>query len=636
MRVRTHLISMPWAVPETPSIQIACLKAHLDKQLPSSDGCISYSAFFSILHDFKGRAHNRFFDDVLYYKEYIYLLLYLRRYGPPEFRPKPATLNILKSLRTPFAKPLTLPLLNGLEQATRRFLDGQVAPKLLNQGLNLVGFTLNYSQVYSSLYAAEYLRRRFSRRCFLFVFGGYSASLPTTYKLLTELSVPGVVVAGEGEKKLEFLVRTVRELPFSEVSQVSDAVADIDPGIIMIGGKANLGAHDPVRYATQLDTLNDLALPDYTEYFRALRQACADGPAYHAFRENTAVSMEGSRGCFVKCDFCSMNRTWHGFRKRSAERIMSDALALTRRYHTCRINFVDGMCNSWAEEYARRMVQQDIQQHSFMALRAHPSERYWTLLSLAGVTTAVIGIEALSAPLLKAIGKGTSVVQNLATQKYLTELGIKSGNVLITHHPVSTLADINETRRILGQISHWDRFWDVRFQLEAGSPLFEALSKEEQSRLKPGRSFRLPPGVDRFALELHYCVPKCLSPGREVSRAWTDFGREYRRDLERQKVRRPRLEVLRIAPDTLRITDTRHGKSLEYDFTGAEARVYDACHGGLKFDQIVQATGLPFETVRSAVGQFLKLRLLLQVDDHHLSLATRPRDELVRRFFAAQ
>jgi radical SAM superfamily enzyme YgiQ (UPF0313 family) len=629
---------MPWAEPDTPSIQLASLKAHVDTRLQGRCDCSTYSAFFSILHDFRGRAYRKFFRDFECYDEYLYLLLYLRRFGPSEFRRKPAVLRMLKSLRKPCNKPLSLPLLDGLERSTRRFLQCHVAPNLIAKGLNLVGFTLNYSQVYSSLYAAEYLRRRFPERHFLFVYGGSSASLPTVYELLTLLGVPGIVVAGEGETKLELLVRTIQALPFSKAPKVLTAVAGLDPGIIMIGEKVDLSTHNPVCYATQVESLNELALPDYDEYFGALRQACADEQTYNAFREVTYVLVEGSRGCFSKCDFCGQNRTWRGFRKRSAEQVVRDALALAGKYRTSRIDFADNVCDTWAEDYARMLIQQGIQVQSCMELRSNHPERFWTTLALAGINSVQVGVEAISSPLLKTIGKGTRVVQNLAAHKYLNELGVRCNNNLITHHPASALADIEETCRILEQIPHLDPFNVVQFELHAGSPFYEGLSKEERARLRLTRSFRLPPDAARYALELKFQLPKRLSPGREVTRAWSEFARQYRRELARRKALRPqpRLEVERVAPDTLRITDARHGKVLSYDFSAAAARIYDTCHCGLKLDEIVQATGLSLETVKAEVEQFLKLKLVLRVDDYFLSLATRPRDELVRRYFVTQ
>ena len=624
---------MPWAQPDAPSIQLAGLKAHLDGALKRRDACRTYPAFFSILQDFKGRAFQKFFRTCAFYGEYVYLPLYVRRFGPSQFRGSTAVKHLLEVIRIPRAKPLALSALNGLERATRSYLDRHVAPHLITRGLNLVGFTLNFDQGYASFYAAEHLRRAFPGRHFLFVYGGYGVSLPSVHKLLTELAIPGVAVLGEGERKLELLVRTFEKLPLSSAGTVLAAAAGLDPGIVVIGEKVDFTSRNPAHSDTQMKSLSELALPDFDEYFAALRRACADEKTYAAFCASTNVLVEGSRGCFGRCDFCAVNRSWRGFRKRSAVQVAGDSLALTRKYHTSHVRFVDNVCDTWAAGYARMLLQGGVRQQSFMELRANHPEQFWSSIALAGVEGVQIGVEALSSALLKAMGKGTRAVQNLAAHKYLAELGIRPDNLLITHHPASTLADVRETRRILEQIPHLDPFGLSKFQLIAGSPLYEGLSRHERAGLRLNRLFRLPSGAARFALEYSFEVPRRRGPGREVRRAWNSFERHYERARARHQAQRPRLEVVRVAPDTLRITDTRDGKMLCADFSGAAARIYDACHRGLKLGKIVQTTGLSPETVKAGLARFLRSKLVLRADDDYLSLATRPRDELLRRYF---
>jgi radical SAM superfamily enzyme YgiQ (UPF0313 family) len=633
MRVRTHLVAMPWSPPDTPSIQIACLKAHLDRARQGRSDCRAYSAFFSILHDFKGGAFLEFFQDVEDYREYVYLALYMRRFGPSSVRRASGIATLLKALRVTWLKPLTLPILNGLERATCRFLDRQVGPHLIARGLNLVGFTLNFPQVYASLYAAEHLRRRFPERHFLFVYGGCLASLPVVYRLLADLGIPGVVVVGEGEKKLELLVRRFEGLPPADARTALAAAAGLDPGIIVIGEPVDLGVRDPAHHVTGVKTMGELARPDYDEFFATLRRACADGEAYASFRATTDVLVEGSRGCFAKCDFCGLNRLWQGFRKRPADQVLHDTVALTRRHRTSQVIFVDNVCDTWAEAYARMLLQRGIRQRFFMELRANHPERFWTLLALAGLENVQVGVEAISPPLLKATGKGTRVMDNLATHKHLSELGVWPTNLLITHHPASTLADIRETRRIVSQIPHWSPFLPTEFGVEPGSPLYEGLTREERAALRPTRCFRLPARIARYALEYAYEMPDRLNPGRDVMRAWSAFTRQYMRERDLNRAEGPRLDVVRIAPDTLRITDTRRGRMRYYDLSGDAARVYDGCHTGVKADAIARATGLSRETVMASLERFLRLKLVLRVGDAYLSLALRPRDELVRRFF---
>ena len=632
MRIRTHLIAMPWAKPDTPSIQLGSLKAHLDQALGGQADCHPYSAFFTILHELGGPRFGEVHREFDAYDEYAYLLLYLRRFGPAEFRRQPGFARLVKGLRVSWAKPLSVGRLDGLDRATRKFLDDRVGANLLATGINLVGFTLNFDQLYASVYAAEHLRQKHPAQRFLFVFGGCSASLPAAYKLLTRLEIKGVVVIGEGERKLESLVRTLRGLTPEQAAAPLAAVRGMEPGIIEIGEKVDLVACSPACYATQVDEIDELPLPDYDEYFQALRDACADKDAYAAFCGDTSLNVEGSRGCFSRCDFCGLNRTWKGFRAHDAQRVVTSTIALTRKYGTSQVQFVDSVCDAWAREYAQTLLRQGVWQRSFMELRGSHHEEFWTLLSLAGVRSVQVGIEAVAPLLLKAIGKGISVVRNLATQKYLSELGVWTNNNLITHHPRSTLADVAETRRILPYIPHWNPFDLSPFLLMAGSRLYESVSLEERAALKSTCRIRLSAQAARYALEYSYQVPPCLDPGPAVHRAWNAFERGYIRQCKKYECAQPRLDVVRVDSNTLRITDARASNARFYELCGDQARVYECCHAGLTLEEIARETNFSHPTIASAIAPCIKAKLILQVEDHYLSVALRPRDELIRRW----
>ena len=628
MRVRTHLLSMPWASPDAPSIQLGCLTAYLRRAVPDA-GCRAYSAHFSILHALGGHAYRRAFARLAMYGEYLYQALYLRRFGPAEVRGRRPFLRLLRRLRDRDARPPGPRPVEALERVTRRYLDAEVGPALLARGLNLVGFTLNFDQTYASLYAAAHLRHAFPGRRFLFVFGGSTAIAPSAYRLLCALGVQGLVVAGEGERKLELLVRTLRALP--EGADPLAAVAGLHPGIIRIGDPVDLTSPDPARHGLQVERLGDLPLPDYDEFFASLRRACADRRTFAAFQAETTLFVEGTRGCFGHCDFCAMNRSWHGFRRWSAEEVLEVVLALTQRHRTVRVQFVDNVCDTWARRYAELVLAAGLRQQTFMELRAHHGEEFWALLSLAGVEYLQVGVEALSGPLLRAIGKGTTPLQNLAAHKVLCELGVHLGNNLITHHPASTLADVRETRRILREIPHWAPFDLTRFRLMAGSPLYQRLSAEERAGLLPVGYYRLPRATARFACEYSDELPPSLRPARALDRAWDAFRRDYEAARERHARRKPRLEVARVAPGVLRITDTRDGAVRLHDLAGDAARVLDACHRGLGREALASETGLPAPAVDTALARLRRARLVLEVDGAWLALALRPRDELLAR-----
>lgn len=61
----------------------------------------------------------------------------------------------------------------------------------------MVGFTLNYYQLYASIYCARYLQERFRAYKYLFVFGGATVIYPKVAEVLKTLGVEGLCVIGE-------------------------------------------------------------------------------------------------------------------------------------------------------------------------------------------------------------------------------------------------------------------------------------------------------------------------------------------------------------------------------------------------------------------------------------------------------
>jgi len=76
-------------------------------------------------------------------------------------------------------------------------------------------------------------------------------------------------------------------------------------------------------------------------------------------------------------------------------------------------------------------------------------------------------------------------MQNLRAMKYLSELEIVSNSNLITQHPKSTLADVRETKRVLKAIPHFQKLSLSRFELDAGSPIFESLDPDSRELVGP-------------------------------------------------------------------------------------------------------------------------------------------------------
>jgi len=637
MITQISLISMPWATPFSPSIQLGLLKSYIDSVFGDRVRTRCHSAHLGIrLLSPEATAQAMPFD------EHAYMLLVL---GERQRRktqgiallspPLAGALKEISSSRTAGAA-LTQKSLGKLSRATKAYLDSEVAPHLAARGVNVIGFSVIYDQIYASIFAVTYLRRRFPDFKFLFLFGGYSVTIPKVAEIFHNLNVPGLFVVGEGEKKLEMIVQILLDLPDQEFKTGPEIIAARVPGVYRITPMTRLFEREAECFSTQFASLNEVPLADYREYFETLEKASADDEFRLRFLKQCQIPLEGSRGCFAACDFCGLNSTWAGFRAAPADRVVSQAEQLVALYPGTSLFFVDNVCDTWAERYAERLLERELRYEAFMELRAHHQEAFWTKLSLAGVNNIQIGVETFSPGLLAKMGKKTRVFQNIAVQKYLKELGVESCSNLIFCHLESKLADVVETRRALEQLSHLGELSTITFVLVAGSPLYYGLSPEERRALRPALKGAIPAAVREFVFRFGHVPPGRLALDSRTARAWQELEEWYDALKAQCRVNPPELTVRRIAPGRLRVFDSRFEQVHEHILVGADAMLLDVCHSPSRKVRIVADTGLAAAAVEEGLAALVARKLLYESEGVYISLPLRPRDELIQRYYQSR
>ncbi len=626
MRVRLHLISPPWAPPWNASPQLGALKAWIDHTFGAEVKSRTYSAALPILYRYRGNLCTTFHDEFHEAGEAIYLLMYWRKYlsakvpvSAAEIRKFLARLNAARGQ----AEPVTMKIVEGLEAATTAYVADTVLPHLDAEAVNVIGLTINFNQVHAAVMIARQIRDAAPGKKLLFVFGGFLASLPNIVNLLPRLAVEGYTVFGEGERKLELIIRELLD-----AESFDGRLQAPPPGVFRIGDPVNLFERKEELFKTELDDLSQLPVPDYEDYYSFYESVAESDPIF-ARIVPLGLPLEGTRGCFAKCDFCNLNSQWSRFRKQSAADIYLKVQKLAARHPGVRyLVFVDNVCDSFAEKFADDALRSGQRLNFFMELRVHHPLRFWVKLALAGLTCAQVGIEALSPPLLHKMAKGTSVIQNVRVQKYLRELGIKSSAGLITNHPLATRADLEETRRVLRMVSHLDSFVGQRFGLSFGSPLYERLPAAEKRALDSWFFVEPPQALRPFAAAQGYAVPARYLPSVDDWNEWSLLCDEVRRAAARSAAEIPLFTVSRTSSGKRLILDRRFGERA-FTLEGLAARVYDACHEGLKIEFLETALGLQRNEFESELQALVRDELILCVDSHYLSLALRPREEVI-------
>ena len=290
-------------------------------------------------------------------------------------------------------------------------------------------------------------------------------SAPAALKLFPEIDV---VVFGEGELPLAHLVQ-------HHVLEHVDLAALPPANGIQIRGQT--ASDRTPRDFYQLENLDLLPHPDFDDFFEVLS---GFDPLRRFF---PTLPVEISRGCWWQratgpgpaegCAFCNLNLQWHGYRAKSAPRVVAEIDRLTSRYKTLSVAIMDNVLPKESTADILRglsALKKDIA--LFAEIRATTPFEELKLMRAAGLRTVQVGIEALSTRLLRKLRKGTTAIQNLEIMKHCEALGIANLANIIAHFPGSDEQDVHETLRAIEFAFAFRPPKFVSFWLGSGSPVW--------------------------------------------------------------------------------------------------------------------------------------------------------------------
>lgn len=126
----------------------------------------------------------------------------------------------------------------------------------------------------------------------------------------------------------------------------------------------------------------------------------------------------GSRGCVRDCSFCDVKHIWNNFRFRRAEHIVEEILEHHLKYNVTLIEFTDNLINGSLSEFKKLnqlLVNAHAKYPSLKTLKyrgdfiCRPKQQFdendWQLMSQAGGTDLIVGIESFSQPVRYHMGK---------------------------------------------------------------------------------------------------------------------------------------------------------------------------------------------------------------------------------------
>ncbi|HEX4923706.1 MAG TPA: hypothetical protein VFV50_06455, partial [Bdellovibrionales bacterium] len=260
MKTAIHLVSMPMASPRLPSIQLSALKTFLARKLGARATVRAHCAY---LHVAFGIGLQKYAELSQARSELPMKTLFLRRFLSSQDL----------SHESAFADEQTL---EALEHQITAYLDSHLGPALEPDSINVIGFTVNFHQVYSTLYAVQHLIERNPGRKMLFVFGGGSIAVPQVIALMKKLGIDAFAVLGEGENKLAAIAEACLSIDHFDREVLAKAIRDHRAGVFHVGDAFNLLVREPSWFKGQLESVvSDL---DFSDYFQTLEH-CFDDKA---------------------------------------------------------------------------------------------------------------------------------------------------------------------------------------------------------------------------------------------------------------------------------------------------------------------------------------------------------------------
>lgn len=163
-----------------------------------------------------------------------------------------------------------------------------------------------------------------------------------------------------------------------------------------------------------------------------------------------------SRSCPFQCEFCTETIQWGKYRKKSAQQVVGELLALYRRYESQLFLMSDSLLNPIVTDLAQELEKEEISIYWDGYLRADrpAGDTENTMLwRRGGFYRARLGIESGSQRVLDLMNKRITVAEIKSAISALAYAGIKTTTYWVVGFPGETEADFQETLDLLEEMA---------------------------------------------------------------------------------------------------------------------------------------------------------------------------------------
>jgi len=615
------LVAMPWAAPETPSIQIGLLGAVLARaEMPAT----AHSLHLEVTGFFVGKGVALEHVEAVSHQWWRVGLgewIFASAASGDSCGDDGEYLRYLASERVPAELVVAA---QRMRESVPDFLR-QAAAEILASAPRVVGFTNTFAQTLPSLALAAQIKAADPQ--VVIVFGGANCDGLLGQALLATHALVDFVVQGRAEGLLPRLCRALLagRPPAAEPGLLGRALADPAASVTNAASAEHTGHAAPAHA--------DWFRPDYDEYYRRLEQSAVR----EALLPRTRLVIETARGCwwgeYQHCTFCGLNGSAMAFKSATAEQVLTDIDALATRYKRTEFDVVDNILDPTffdhvLPELARRRRDQ-IDYRFFWEIKANLSAQQVRLLRDAGVQRIQPGIESLSTRILRLMLKGVTALQNVKLLVFAASNDLMVTWNIIYGIPGETEDDYQAMAEMIPSLVHLKPPGLVRLQVQRFSPYFDQPAAHGLRLVGPAPYYRHLYAVDPARLpDLAYAFEHDYLDGHDPERAVAPVRRaleHWDRSWSPGKHHSLRYER---GPGFLRLRERRPGfRPRDILLDQVEAELYLACRTVATPAAAVAAVEracqvrLGIDEVRRFLVELSEGRLLLREHDRFLALA---------------
>lgn len=321
-------------------------------------------------------------------------------------------------------------LVSALISANKKLVDFYV-DKILKTGSAIIGFTVHFSSVWSSLEIARKIKERDSSP--IIVFGGPDCSRKQKGDYLIRQDCVDIVVHGEGEGALFEIIKHAEDI--KNIDTIKGCLILRD-GNIIDGG-----------YSAGPEDLDSLPAPDYSDFREDIIS--------RMYREPHRLDIFDSRSCPTRCHFCSEWQFWGKFRWKSGKKIYEEIIQHIKEYPQVNyFYFIGSLMNGnmkTLEEFCNLLIADNIKIKwaGQAVIRPEMTKEFLQKMKRAGCVWLGYGIESGSQRLLEKVNKRFSLKVASKVLEDTQKAGIAIQTNFMFGIPTETRQDFDQTLEFL-------------------------------------------------------------------------------------------------------------------------------------------------------------------------------------------